>query len=55
MIIRGGENIQPTEIENEICRHEAVQESFVLFLMEKAFMNKTVSRIATLLAFHLLV
>ena len=28
MIIRGGENIQPTEIENEICRHEAVQEKF---------------------------
>ena len=25
MIIRGGENIQPTEIENEICRFEPVQ------------------------------
>lgn len=30
MIIRGGENIQPTEIENYICTHPNIQDCYVV-------------------------
>jgi fatty-acyl-CoA synthase len=30
MIIRGGENIQPTEIENFICTHPKIQDCYVI-------------------------
>ena len=35
MIIRGGENIQPTEIENFICTNSAVQDCYVVGVPSK--------------------
>ena len=35
MIIRGGENIQPTEIENFICSNEKVQDCYVIGVPSK--------------------
>ena len=35
MIIRGGENIQPTEIENYICSMDQVQDCYVIGVPSK--------------------
>ena len=35
MIIRGGENIQPTEIENYICSMNQVQDCYVIGVPSK--------------------
>lgn len=34
MIVRGGENIYPTEIENFIIKHPAVQDVHVIFVFK---------------------
>ena len=39
MIIRGGENIQPTEIENYICSMDQVQDCYVIGVPSKRLGN----------------
>ena len=39
MIIRGGENIQPTEIENFICSMDQVQDCYVIGVPSKRLGN----------------
>ena len=42
MIIRGGENIQPTEIENYICSMDQVQDCYVIGVPSKRLGSFTV-------------
>ena len=44
MIIRGGENIQPTEIENFICSMDQVQDCYVIGVPSKRLGKLNLSR-----------